>query len=151
GDVDPDGSPIDADVTSVVTQPSPVRAADTAIAPGGGGKVLGVLAGLEGDHVGAEEAFHDRGSPWEPGVELDGRERDVAEEADPDVESDAPEHGRNQLGRVVVHPDGVTGLGNGSGLLGKPTVHGDVGGPPGPMTLGRAHPVVIEGSEGAVA
>src|SRR5690606_32324145 len=67
GDVDPDGSPIDADVTSVVTQPSPVRAADTAIAPGGGGKVLGVLAGLEGDHVGAEEAFHDRGSPWEPG------------------------------------------------------------------------------------
>src|SRR5690606_36776023 len=139
-----DGSQIDADVTSVVTQPSPVRTADTAIAPGGGGKVLGVLAGLEGDRVGAEEAFDDRGSPWEPGVELDGRERDVEEEADPNVGSEVPEHRRNQLEQVVVHTDDVTGLSHGIGLLGEASVHGEVGGPPGPMKLGRAHPVVVE-------
>ena len=75
----------------------------------------------------------------------------MEEESDPDVGSEVPEHGRNQLELVVVHPDDVTGLGHGSGLLGESTVHGDVGSPPGPMKLGRAHPVVIEGPEGAVA
>ena len=61
---------------------------------------------LEADQVGAEQAAQDLGPERHLHEQLDRRERDVQEEADPQVGAQLAEHRRHQLELVVLHPDG---------------------------------------------
>ena len=79
-------------------------------------EVLGAAGQLEADQVGTEQPLQDLVPPRQLVVELGGRERDVQEEADPQVGSQLPQHLRHQLELVVLHPDHRTRRGD----LGRP-------------------------------
>ena len=75
-------------------------------APGGAHEVPGVAAALEAHQVRAQQAVDDRAAPRELGEDFRRRERDVVEEPDLQVRPGLPEHLRDQLELVVLHPDG---------------------------------------------
>ena len=89
-------------------------------------------------------------APRQPDEQLDRRERDVQEEADPDVRPQLPQHPGHQLQLVVVHPDGRAGGGDVRRALREPPVDLPVGVPPLPVELGVGHGVVVERPEGGV-
>ena len=60
---------------------------------------------LEADEVGAEEPAEDLRPQRHLHEQLDRRERNVEEEADPQVGSPGAQHRRHELQLVVVHPD----------------------------------------------
>ena len=69
-------------------------------------EVGGVGPALEAEQVGAEQPLHHLPAPRKLGEDLVTGERDVVEEADPDVVALLAQHPRDQLELVVVHPDG---------------------------------------------
>ena len=69
-------------------------------------KFCGATGQLEADEVRAEQALEDLPAPGELLEQLGRRERDVQEEADPQVRAQLAEHLRHQLHLVVLHPDG---------------------------------------------
>ena len=66
--------------------------------------VAGVGLGLDADHVGAEEAGEQLGPPRQAGEQLERGEGDVEVEADAGVGALLPDHLRDELQLVVVHP-----------------------------------------------
>src|SRR5262245_45048274 len=62
---------------------------------------------LEANQVGPEQSLEDLVAPRELLEQFRRRERDVQEEADPDVRTGAPQHRRYELQLVVLHPDGA--------------------------------------------
>ena len=113
-------------------------------------EVLRGTGPLEADDVGAEQALEQLAPPGQLLEQLGRRERDVQEEADPQVGAQLAQHRRHQLHLVVVHPDrGVLG-GDLGGLLGEPPVDPDVGVPPLAVELRLGDHVVVERPEGGV-
>ena len=118
--------------------------------PAGAPEVAGVVGALEAQEVGPEQAAQDRGPPRELGEELDRREGDVVEPADPQVGSTVADHRRDQLELVVVHPHGRALGGHLADRLGEPFVDRAVAVPPGPVEGGRDDDVVVERPQGVV-
>ena len=85
-------------------------------------EVPGAAGELETDQVGAEQALDDLGPPRQPHEQLDRRERDVQEEADPHVRPQPAEQLGDELQLVVVHPDGRAGRRELGRRLGEPRV-----------------------------
>ena len=113
-------------------------------------EVGGAAGQLEADDVGAEQSLEDLPAPRELLEQLGRRERDVQEEADPQVGAQLAEHLRDQLHLVVLHPDRGVLRGHLGGLGGEPLVDGDVGVPPLPVEGRLGHHVVVERPQGAV-
>ena len=85
------------------------------------------VVGLEAHEIGAEQALQDLAPPRKLGEELDRWERDVEEEADPQVRARVAQHLRDQLQLVVMHPHRRT-LGRELGRLrGEQGIHLAVG------------------------
>ena len=113
-------------------------------------QVLGRTPPLQPDHVGTEDPAEDLLPPRQPHEQLLRREGDVQEEADAQVRPALPEHGRDQLQVVVVHPDdGALARGAGGGF-GEALVHAHVQVPPFELERGSADGVVVQGPERVV-
>ena len=105
---------------------------------------------LEADQVGAEQPLQQLAAPRDLAEQLAGRERDVQEEADPQVGPLLAQHLRDQLQLVVLHPDhGVLG-GDLGGPVGEAAVDGDVRVPPLAVELRRRDDVVVQRPQGGV-
>ena len=91
------GRPSTSIVVPRVAQPEQV--------PGEPDEVLRRELLLEADQVGAEQAAQDLRPQRHLHEQLDRRERNVQEEADPQVRAQRPQHRRHQLELVVLHPD----------------------------------------------
>ncbi len=113
-------------------------------------EVGGAAGQLEADDVRTEQALEDLPAPRELLEQLGRGERDVQEEADPQVRAQLAEHLRHQLHLVVLHPDGGVLRGHLGGLGGEPLVDGDVGVPPLTVEGRLGHHVVVERPQGAV-
>ena len=108
-------------------------------------EVLRAAGQLEADQVGAEQALEDLAPPRQLREQLGRRERDVQEEADPQVGPQLAQHLRHQLQLVVVHPDGrVLGGAASAAVLGEAPVDRDVGVPPLAVELRLGDHVVVE-------
>ena len=68
-------------------------------------EVLGAAGQLEADQVRAEQPLQDLAAPGQLLEQLGGGERDVQEEADPQVGSELTQHLRHELELVVLDPD----------------------------------------------
>ena len=113
-------------------------------------EVVGIRGPLEADQVGAEQPVEHLAPPRELGEELVRGERDVVEEADPQVRPDVAQHPGHQLELVVLHPDrGAAGRPGGCDV-GEPAVDVDVGVPPAPVVDRRGDHVVVERPQGGV-
>ena len=75
-------------------------------------EVLGPARQLEPDQVGAQQSLQDLAAPGQLLEQLGRRERDVQEEADPQVGTELAQHLGNQLELVVLHPDQPTLVGH---------------------------------------
>ena len=113
-------------------------------------EVLRGTGQLEPDQVGAEQALEDLPTPRQLLEQLGRREGDVQVEADAQVRPQGPQHLRDQLQLVVVHPHGGALGGQRRGLLGEPLVDPDVGVPPLAVELRLGDEVVVERPQGAV-
>ena len=114
-------------------------------------EVRGVGPALEAQQVRAEQAVDDLTAPRQLGEDLVAGERDVVEEADPDVAALLADHLRDQLELVVVHPDRRPGRRLVHGGLRERPVDRHVGVPPPAMELGRGDDVVIQRPQRRVA
>jgi len=117
----------------------------------GAQEVGGVGAALEAQQVGAEQALHDLPSPRKLGEDLVARERDVVEEADPDVVAVLAQHPRHELKLVVMHPYGRIGRRLFRRGLREAAVHRHVRLPPPAVEPWRRDDVVVERPQGGVA
>jgi hypothetical protein len=113
-------------------------------------EVLRGTRALEPDHVSAEQALQDLPSPWQLLEQLGRRERDVQEEADPQVRPELTQHLRHQLELVVLDPDQGTLLGDLGGPFGEALVDPPIGVPPVAMELRMSDHVVVERPQGRV-
>ena len=114
-------------------------------------EVGGVGPALEAQQVGAEQPLHHLPPPRQLGEDLITGERDVVEEADPDVVALLTQHPRHQLELVVVHPDGRARrrlLGRGAG---EAPVDRHVRLPPPAVELRRRDHVVVQRPQRRVA
>ena len=105
---------------------------------------------LKADEVRAEHPLDDLPAPRELHEELLRRQRDVQEEADPQIGPERAQHGRHEVQLVVVDPDRRALRGHGRGEVGEALVRLDVALPPLAAELGRAHGVVVERPQRAV-
>ena len=105
---------------------------------------------LEGNHIGAHQAFEDFAAPWQPGQDLYGRERDVEKEADTNIGAHLTQHRRHQLQLIIVDPRKITRSEGLRCLFGKPAVHLNVRMPPVAVELRWADGIVIERPDGGV-
>jgi hypothetical protein len=133
--------PLRPDVTATRRQARPAAGAQ---------EVVRVGRPLESDEVGAEQPVEDLTAPGELREQLVGRERDVVEEADPQVRSNVAEQLRHQLELVVLHPDGRAGGCLGGGDVREPPVDVHVAVPPAAVVDRRGDDVVVERPQRAV-
>ena len=105
---------------------------------------------LEADEVRAEHPLDDLLAPRQLHEQLLRRQRDVQEEADPQIGPQRAQHGRHEVQLVVVHPHGRALRGHRRGEVGEALVGLDVALPPLAAELGRAHGVVVERPQRAV-
>ncbi|OIQ76345.1 hypothetical protein GALL_419760 [mine drainage metagenome] len=113
-------------------------------------EVLGATGALEPDQVGAEQTVDDLAPPRHLAEDLDGRERDVQEEPDPQVRASRPQHRRHELELVVVDPDDGALGGVRRGRVGEGLVDPAVRVPPLPVEGRRCDHVVVERPQGVV-
>ena len=113
-------------------------------------EVGGVAGALEADEVGAEQALDHLLAPRQLREQLERRQRDVVEVADPQVRPQLAQHLGDQLQLVVVHPHGGAAGGLRGGRLGEPPVDPLVGLPPVPVERGRLDDVVVQRPQGVV-
>ena len=88
---------------------------------------------LEADQVGAEQPPHDLRAPRQLHEQLHRRERDVQEEADPQVRPQLAQHRGHQLQLVVLHPHRRPAAALLGGSISEPLVDLDVRVPPIPL------------------
>jgi hypothetical protein len=140
--------------------PRPARVGDPHGRPSGGqadgpaagaAEVGGVGPALEAQQVGAEQPLHHRPAPRKLGEDLVAGERDVVEEADPDVVALLAQHPRDQLELVVVHPDGRPRCRLFRRGAGEAAVDRHVRLPPPAVELRRRDDVVVERPQRRVA
>ena len=117
----------------------------------GAQEVGGVGPALEAQQVGAEQALHHLPPPRKLGEDLVAGERDVVEEADPDVVALLAQHPRHQLELVVVHPHGRPRRRLFRRGLREAAVDRHVRLPPPAVELGRRDDVVVERPQRGVA
>ena len=117
----------------------------------GAQEVGGVGPALEAEQVGAEQPLHHLPAPRKLGEDLVAGERDVVEEADPDVLTLLAQHPRNQLELVVVHPDGRARRRLFRRGLREAAVDPHVRLPPAAVELRRRDDVVVERPQRRVA
>ena len=135
-----------------VGRPGPSPPGDQARRPAAGAQeVRRVGAALEAQQVRAEQPVDDLAAPGQLGEDLVTRERDVVEEADPDVAALLADHLRDQLQLVVMHPDRRPGRRLVHGGLRERPVDRHVGVPPPAVELGRGDDVVVERPQRRVA
>ena len=127
-DVDADG--IDADADAAAVELEPVRlGVDPEHAQARRAEVPRVVADLEADVVGPEDAAQELLARGQQAVDLRGRERDVQEEADRQPRRPRAQHRGNEHEMEVVHPHARVGLAVLEDRLGEALVHLDVAGP----------------------
>ena len=114
-------------------------------------EVGGVGPALEPQQVGAEQALCHLPPPRQLGEDLVAGERDVVEEADPDIAALLTQHPRHQLELVVVHPHGRPRRRLFRRGLREPAVNRHVGIPPAAVELGRRDDVVVQRPQRSVA
>ena len=85
-------------------------------------EVLRAQRALEADQVRAEQPAEDLDAARQLHEQLDRRERDVQEEADPQVRTLCAQHRRHELQLVVLHPHGGAAVGDRGGRVGEPLV-----------------------------
>ncbi len=114
-------------------------------------EVRGVGPALEPQQVRAEQPLHHQPPPGQLGEDLIAGKGDVVEEPDADVAALLPQHPRDQLQLVVVHPDGRARRGVGRRGLREAPVDRDEGLPPPAVELRRRDDVVVERPQRRVA
>ena len=113
-------------------------------------EVLGAAGQLEADQVRAEQSLQDLAAPGQLLEQLGGRERDVQEEADPQVGSQLAQHLRHQLQLVVLDPHLTALVGDPGRRLGEALVDGHVAVPPLAVVGRGSDDVVVERPQRAV-